>query len=139
MNCPVCRKEMIVVEYASVELDHCLECRGVWFDRDELEQLLGSINLRVEDMHLKAAADSIIASRGEKPRRCPLCRKNMKKISVGENDPVVLDRCERHGGYWFDGGELTKVIRKNLPEGEWKHVGGFIGDIFGDEMKKEES
>jgi Zn-finger nucleic acid-binding protein len=41
---------MIVVEYSNVELDYCLNCHGVWFDSDELELLLKSMNLDTHDL-----------------------------------------------------------------------------------------
>jgi uncharacterized protein len=135
MNCPVCRVDMIVVEYEGVELDHCVKCRGVWFDRNELEYFLERAGLRIEDMHIEAAPNSGANSKSalavkEKPRRCPLCRKPMKKLTVGGADPLILDRCEHHGGYWFDGGELPRTLRGNFPNGEWKRVAEFLGELF---------
>ncbi|MEW5945942.1 MAG: zf-TFIIB domain-containing protein [bacterium] len=140
MNCPICRTGMVVVEYNEVELDHCMECGGVWFDRDELSHLLSGVNLRVEDLHMKAAPRAELAARNERPRRCPLCRRKMKKLAVGESDAVVVDRCDRHGGYWFDGGELPSVVRKSFPNGEWKNVVDFISTLFpGGGKHKEEN
>ena len=130
MNCPVCRVDMIVVEYEGVELDHCVKCGGVWFDGGELEYYLERAQLRIGDLHIKAAPRAAAAAGKEKPRRCPLCRKPMKKLAVGGADPLILDRCERHGGYWFDGGELPRAIRGNFPDGEWKRVASFLGDLF---------
>ena len=40
MICPVCKRDMIVIEYHDVELDYCTSCKGVWFDSGELELLL---------------------------------------------------------------------------------------------------
>jgi Zn-finger nucleic acid-binding protein len=42
MICPVCKNDMIVVEYRDIELDYCSNCKGVWFDSGELELLLKS-------------------------------------------------------------------------------------------------
>ena len=139
MNCPVCRVDMIVVEYEGVELDHCVKCGGVWFDRDELDFLLDAAHLRVDDLHLKAAPREALDAAKEKPRRCPRCRKRMKKIAVGGADPLILDRCERHGGYWFDGGELARTVRANVPEGEWTKVAGFLGGLFSATPEKEKN
>ncbi|MFA6449174.1 MAG: zf-TFIIB domain-containing protein [bacterium] len=135
MNCPVCRVDMIVVEYEGVELDHCVKCSGVWFDRNELEYFLERSQLRIEDLHIKAAtavgADFKSAPGAkEKLRRCPLCRKPMAKLAVGGADPLLIDRCERHGGYWFDGGELPRAARGNFQESEWKRVASFLGELF---------
>lgn len=38
--CPKCRGEMRTYERTGVVIDQCEECRGVFLDRGELEQLL---------------------------------------------------------------------------------------------------
>jgi uncharacterized protein len=136
VNCPVCNVSMIVVEHEGVELDYCVACRGVWFDRDELEYLLGTIHINADDLHIKAAARAAVPA-GEKPRRCPRCRKKMAKLAIGGDRPIIVDRCARHGGYWFDGGELPGVIRRSAKNEEWKNVAGFLGNLFISEDKKE--
>ena len=40
MICPACREEMIVIEYNKIELDVCVQCKGVWFDGGELNEIL---------------------------------------------------------------------------------------------------
>jgi len=40
MICPVCNKDMFVIEYKRVELDYCHICKGAWFDAGEMELLL---------------------------------------------------------------------------------------------------
>jgi len=37
MICPVCKKDMFVIEYKRVELDYCHICKGAWFDAGEME------------------------------------------------------------------------------------------------------
>ncbi len=128
---------MIVVEYQGVEIDHCMLCGGVWFDNSELEELLAAAKLSVDDLHIKTAPRETVVASKEKPRRCPLCRRKMKKLQVGGSDPLIVDRCENHRGYWFDGGELARSFRSNLPEGEWENVTGFLADVFPFDAGKE--
>jgi Zn-finger nucleic acid-binding protein len=45
MICPTCREVMIVVEQDKIELDHCPQCSGVWFDAGELELMLERMGL----------------------------------------------------------------------------------------------
>ena len=40
MDCPVCKNAMITLELEDVEIDHCLDCGGIWLDAGELELLL---------------------------------------------------------------------------------------------------
>jgi uncharacterized protein len=40
MKCPVDGETLIVSERASVEIDYCPKCRGVWLDRGELDKII---------------------------------------------------------------------------------------------------
>ncbi|WP_432843656.1 zf-TFIIB domain-containing protein [Dactylosporangium sp. CA-092794] len=40
MTCPKCRGEMRQFERGGVTVDQCLECRGIFLDRGELEHLI---------------------------------------------------------------------------------------------------
>ena len=53
---------------------------------------------------------------------CPRCKTELREVWL---DDVVLDRCERGGGIWFDFAELERVLsrethalRKLLPKKE---------------------
>lgn len=104
MKCPACAGTLITLEFDAVEMDYCGTCQGVWLDSGELESLLAR----------EGGSDSLLATtrpgRGkERKRRCPICSKGMKKISLGNAAPVLVDQCAGHG-LWFDRGELNKVF-----------------------------
>ena len=41
MNCPTCDDTALVMsDRQGVEIDDCLQCRGVWLDRGELDKLI---------------------------------------------------------------------------------------------------
>ena len=41
MKCPVCKDvTLLMSEKQGVEIDYCPECRGIWLDRGELENLI---------------------------------------------------------------------------------------------------
>ena len=40
MNCPVCAVPLTMSSRQNVEIDYCPQCRGVWLDRGELDQIL---------------------------------------------------------------------------------------------------
>jgi Zn-finger nucleic acid-binding protein len=44
MTCPKCRGEMRQYERSGVTVDQCLECRGIFLDRGELEKLVDAEN-----------------------------------------------------------------------------------------------
>ena len=106
MRCPNCHRDMIVVEYKQIELDHCLNCRGVWFDAGELELLLKSAGMP----SVVPATQNIQNS--EKRRRCPICDRRMNKVSLCDQPVVPVDACSVGHGLFFDGGELEQVLKE---------------------------
>lgn len=108
MNCPVCKTPMIVFELDEVETDYCTECKGIWLDAGELEILLEDAE---ETKRLLASFTS--AKTNESLRPCPICRKSMQKALIGHGDKAVLiDRCHKAHGLWFDRGELVEVLEQ---------------------------
>ncbi len=44
MKCPVDSRELLITHRDGIEIDYCPECRGVWFDRGELEKVIERSN-----------------------------------------------------------------------------------------------
>lgn len=107
MRCPVCNEPMIVLEVIDIEVDHCVDCGGVWLDEGELELLLEGSKAKEELL----GSLEIDNEAKEKKRKCPRCSKRMEKISIGTAERILIDKCPVHDGIWFDGGELMAVIR----------------------------
>ena len=135
MKCPVCKNLMIVVEHDKIELDHCVSCKGVWFDAGELELFLE--NMKLEDPNLYPAyfLTSPEAKTSEKKRKCPICGKKMRKTTVGEEHKILIDACPKGDGLWFDGGELDQLLKQlagKSPSKEQPHsrVFNFMGKVF---------
>lgn len=126
MDCPVCKNAMITLELADVEIDHCTDCGGIWLDSGELELLLG------EPTNAKQLLDSfkIDSNPTENPRKCPICDKKMKKIIAGVSTPTLLiDKCPKGDGLWFDKGELHNIIdRASLDEDN--KIQKLLADMF---------
>jgi Zn-finger nucleic acid-binding protein len=127
MNCPTCSNPMITMELKDIEVDHCLQCGGIWLDAGELELLLADAR------RAKALLDSFRQEIAvtERPRRCPICDKKMTKALVGRSKPpLLIDTCRRGDGLWFDRGELSDVIeRAQLDEGH--RILTLLADMFG--------
>ncbi|MBN2490742.1 MAG: zf-TFIIB domain-containing protein [Planctomycetes bacterium] len=132
MRCPRCRAPMIIVERNEIELDHCLECHGVWFDGEELALLFTSLG--AQDAGRRLA--EIMAPRGKKPREralaCPRCGRKMDQVAVGSGAEVLLDRCRRGDGIWFDGGELHAVAARLGASGAegFARAAAFVEEVF---------
>jgi len=109
MDCPVCKSAMITLELEDVEIDYCTNCSGIWLDAGELELLLGEPRKAAELLN-SFEPDSNCK---EEARKCPICDKKMQKIVVGSFKPsLLIDKCRRGDGLWFDRGELNDIFER---------------------------
>ena len=126
MDCPVCKNAMIVLELAEVEIDYCADCGGIWLDAGELELLLSDAQ-QARQLLDSFKVDSKCA---EKPRKCPICRKKMQKIVVGSSaPPLLIDKCARGDGLWFDKGELKDIFDRASLDKDNK-IQKLLADMF---------
>jgi len=130
VDCPVCKNAMITLELAEVEIDHCIECGGIWLDAGELELLIGDL-AGAEQLLDSFKIDSKCA---EKRRKCPICLKKMQKIVVGSSAPALLiDKCPRGDGLWFDKGELQNILNRAQLDKDNKIL-ELLADMFGEKQ-----
>jgi hypothetical protein len=126
---------MIVVEQDKIELDHCPNCLGVWFDAGELELMLGKMGLDSGALSLAQINELPDAETTEKKRRCPICGRKMSKRNIGKEPEVLIDVCPWGDGLWFDGGEVHQIIEQfakkaSSKAGSEERVLSFLGDTF---------
>ena len=127
MKCPVCAESLIVVERQRIELDYCPWCRGLWFDAGELALLAETFQ---RPLVLPESAVQRSAESTEHAYPCPRCDVAMEKIAMGTGPQVVVDRCPKGDGLWFDHGELGSL----MGQVGGSHVGAvihFMGETFG--------
>jgi Zn-finger nucleic acid-binding protein len=127
MDCPDCKNAMITLELEDVEIDYCTNCGGIWLDAGELELLLndpGKAKRLLDSFRIDSAST-------ERLKKCPICDRKMQKIIVGSSKPVLLiDKCRRGDGLWFDKGELQDIFdRAELDEDN--KIQKLLNDIFG--------
>lgn len=114
MNCIKCYEEMIILELNQVEIDYCPNCEGIWLDAGELELLYENKN---EIPSFKTTVEV-----KEKTIKCPICSKKMEKTKFEGNEDIILDRCRKGDGIWFDADELEKVLLSGRPGNEIKII-----------------
>lgn len=135
MNCPVCENAMITLMLSDVEIDFCTDCNGIWLDAGELELLLDNPE------QSKQLLDSfqVDLNYSERPIKCPICLKKMKKIVVGQSTPLLLiDKCAKGDGLWFDKGELNEICNTAKLDKDNK-IQKLLADMFGSKINKPEN
>jgi Zn-finger nucleic acid-binding protein len=129
MLCPKCQKSLLVVERNQIELDYCLACKGFWFDEGEFALLPKALNL---NMDLPDFSKFPKITCNEKACPCPRCQKKMDKITLGSGSDLVLDRCPKGDGMWFDSGELANVVKSQHAKtiSSEEKIVRFLGEVF---------
>jgi Zn-finger nucleic acid-binding protein len=129
MRSPVSNEPMLVLELEGIEIDYCPLTHGIWLDAGELEELYHDRKL-AEEM---VASFKVDESSREKKVRCPICNKKMEKVLVRKQ--LVIDRCVKGHGLWFDEGELLQVLKMEAGDSDGKVI-GILHDMFSHQLKK---
>jgi Zn-finger nucleic acid-binding protein len=119
--CPVCKKSMIILEYAEVEIDYCPSCAGCWLDQGELELILESSE-KLYDL-------SVFRSSPKGKRRCPRCHKKMR-ADLFPHTNIQVDICPHDGGIWLDRGELSAIAAHESNSAAAQKIKEYFKELF---------
>lgn len=107
MNCPKCQSATLAeFKIEGVAVDRCSRCDGIWFDAQELSQLLAEDAKVVGALRRGSVSDLADAKKG----RCPRDSAGLLRIYSAIDRSVVLDACADCHGIWLDGGEFEKLF-----------------------------
>ncbi|MFW6158174.1 MAG: zf-TFIIB domain-containing protein [Planctomycetota bacterium] len=129
MYCPKCSSKQLketTVKGTDVRVDYCPECRGIWFDRSELETVSSAAEERLS-VPRDATRTALI---------CPRCSEALHSFKYPET-LVTIDMCKACGGLWLDSGEFKeiRVVRKKLKRtgalSDEPEPGGIKGGLLG--------
>lgn len=123
MKCPNCSSELRKQIYRGIEVDRCDNCKGIWLDIEELDQL--------EDKAFDADRfkGSLMISSEPTDHLCPHCGSPLHEFQYRVHS-LQLEYCENQHGFWLDAGEEKRVLqlmkerekalrRKFKAEDEW--------------------
>ena len=103
MTCPRCDGTLELETYKGIEVDRCSECKGLWLDYDELDQLEDT---EMDDDRLKGTMMYAVRA---SDISCPRCSGPMKTFNYRAVN-LPLDVCEEQHGFWLDAGEEKRVL-----------------------------
>lgn len=114
MECPKCSSKMeehtLSTLKGGVTIDRCTQCRGLWFDIGEAEQL--------KDKWMSDFIDDGDPAVGKEHNQirdinCPRCKKPMEQLSDPVQKHIQYEACAEHGMY-LDAGEFTDYKYETL-------------------------
>lgn len=112
MNCPKCQMAMETLTHAGVEVDRCTNCRGIWFDAVELDELRSTPGAEVID-----TGNQNLGQEYNKQDRfpCPKCQGNTMIRLVDPQQPHIwFEQCKVCGGTFLDAGEFRDLREENI-------------------------
>lgn len=109
MKCPKCSENLEEIKINSIKIDHCKNCGGLWFDRDELRIVRDHRDKNLSWLDFDLWKDRNKLTTSGKSVDCPRDGKPLFKIKYGKTG-VLVDVCLDCHGVWLDKDELDKIV-----------------------------
>jgi Zn-finger nucleic acid-binding protein len=107
MKCPKCNTESFAAfSVQGVMVDRCSSCHGIWFDEQELSQLLAQDARQLIPLRAGNEKTELDAKRGN----CPRDNSPLLRVYSAINRSIIVDACLQCRGIWLDGGEFEKLL-----------------------------
>jgi uncharacterized protein len=126
MKCTKCGGEFKKDKFRGVVIDRCSECKSIWLDNNELEELEDSV---WADDNSKG---SLFLGTQPVTLKCPVCGTHMEKINYRFYD-LELEICPNSDGFYLDAHEEERMVellkqdkkadnRKTKEEEDWAQL-----------------
>jgi Zn-finger nucleic acid-binding protein len=120
MKCPLCREAMKTLDIGDVSIDECSLCKGLWFDKGELEEFKDQVEPDLRFLDFEIWNRKALFNINEEPINCPRCR-NVSIRSIKFQEPNLdIKFCPRCEGVWLDFGNFKDIIDAFQNEAETK-------------------
>src|SRR5439155_452909 len=103
MNCPKCKASMEPVRFESIQVQRCTNCKGLWFDmleEEDLRKLKGSESIDVGDPKFGKQFNKISKI------NCPVENEPMIRMVDAQHHHIWYETCPECYGVFFDAGEF---------------------------------
>ena len=108
MDCPKCAGSRLqAATVKGIEVDQCPDCRGVWFDEQELARLLATRPANLKPI----AGGRTDPADDARSGRCPRDGQSLMRVRSAREPDVTVEVCPQCRGLWLDGGELAQILK----------------------------
>jgi uncharacterized protein len=108
-SCPACGHKLRTTSLVAVEVDQCPNCKGVWFDYDELRLAKDHADRDLNWMDFEIWKHANLFEVGPRHLKCPNCQTELVAIRYGSTK-VTVDYCRKCKGVWLDRAEFKRII-----------------------------
>jgi Zn-finger nucleic acid-binding protein len=109
-RCVKCGQAMVAKMVEDVEIDYCPGCRGLWLDKDEINQLAAKTGQALGELRaLVQEGGEGQVSPEHRDRPCPACGGKMTVVLLRS---ISLEHCLQCDGIFLDRGELDRAMEE---------------------------
>lgn len=109
MTCPNNHKDLERTLFHNVKVNHCPECLGIWFDKNELAEAKNDKDKELNWLDFDIWRDKKKFTVSPTLRHCPVCRALFVEVAY-DGSSVVIDFCKGCQGVWLDRGEFKQIM-----------------------------
>lgn len=125
MECPVDGNTLETHTVHSIQIEECVQCKGLWFEEGELRKAKDVSGPDRDWLDFDLWSDHELFAADWSARKCPQCGKTMATIAYAGTG-VTVDYCADGHGIWFDKGEFEAIIEALDKEITSKDISGYI-------------
>jgi Zn-finger nucleic acid-binding protein len=126
MQCPECQKPMKQREIGDVQIDECPQCKGIWFDKDELEDAKDEIDPDLRWMDFGIWKQPARIHINDEPLKCPRCQKVAMRAIYYQGPDIDFTFCPFCKGVWLNAGDFKIIIDALNKEAQKKSVPEYV-------------
>ena len=134
MKCPIDGTSLKTNTIHSINIEECLQCGGIWFEKGELRNAKDETESDLSWLDFDLWSDQESFTTDWSSSKCPQCDKNMATISYGETG-VAIDYCTSGHGVWLDKGEFKAIIEALKSEVSSMTVSDYVKSSLDEAME----
>jgi len=122
MKCPACHETMEEKAVGEDRINECPHCRGLWFDRGELEGVKDEVMPEISWLGIDEWKDRAEFKVNTDTLFCPRCHDVALTAVEDQSSMTKLSQCAQCKGVWLGTGQFLVLINALLEEANRKSV-----------------
>lgn len=126
MKCPKCRQMMHEDLVGEVTVDHCSQCKGIWFDKGELDQIKEDLEPDLSWLNIDFWKKEATFKVRLAPLYCPKCLDRTLTTIQDRQTDTEISLCNNCQGIWLDAGQFSRLLMALSEKANSKTVPEYI-------------
>ena len=113
MECPKCESKFERVTFNNIDIERCTQCKGLWFDmleKEDLQKMKGAVSIDIGDAQVGKQFSQM------RNINCPDCHHQMIPMVDKDQFHIKYESCPNCFGTFFDAGEFRDLTENSVLE-----------------------